>query len=169
MDATGQAQPQDSSGRHLLLPVPVGAARFGVPKLYLFWVLFFFFFWTEREPRTDLLGKRQDTKPRKRQQPPALVHQAIRLYMSHYGDSGQVAPVKPTHSRTLVTACRGDRTPLAIPGLCSCVGSPQQSPSVTSGLGPAQTRTSHALWSLCICLLPLQGRLKHECLVATIT
>lgn len=55
-------------------------------------------------------------------------------------------------------ACRGDRPPLAIPGLFSCVGSPQQSPSVTSGFGPVQTRTSHALWSFCICLLPLQGR-----------
>lgn len=40
-DGTGQAQTQDSSGRHQLLPVPVGAARFGVPILYLFWVFFF--------------------------------------------------------------------------------------------------------------------------------
>lgn len=107
-DATGQAQPQDSSGLHLLLPVPVGAARFGVPILYLFWVPPPFFFWMEREHRSDFLGKRQDTENPGR----GCSHQPwwIRLSVSHYpGDSGQVAPVKPTHSRALVMAGRGDR------------------------------------------------------------
>lgn len=108
-DAIGQAQPQDRSGLHLLLPVPVGAARFGVPILYLFWVHPSPpFFWTEREHRSVFLGKRQDTKNQGR----GCSHQPwwIRLYVSQYpGDSGQVAPVKPTHSRALVMTGRGDR------------------------------------------------------------
>lgn len=109
-DAIGQAQPQDRSGLHLLLPVPVGAARFGVPILYLFWVHPSPppFFWTEREHRSVFLGKRQDTKNPGR----GCSHQPwwIRLYVSQYpGDSGQVAPVKPIHSRALVMTGRGDR------------------------------------------------------------
>lgn len=44
MDATGQTQPQDSLGRHLLLPVPVGAARFGSAHPVFISGLFFLFF-----------------------------------------------------------------------------------------------------------------------------
>lgn len=108
-DATGQAQPQDGSAsvcRYLCL---LGQQDLECPScIYFGSSPPLFFFWTEREHRSNFLGKRQDTENPER----GCSHQPwwIRLSVSHYpGDSGQVAPVKPTHSRALVMAGRGDR------------------------------------------------------------
>lgn len=69
-----------------------------------------------------------------------------------------MVPVKPTHSRALVEACRGDRPwSLRLPSRSVLLSGCLTSPCVTSGLGPRQTRTSHALCTFCICLPALEG------------
>lgn len=74
------------------------------------------FFWTEREHRSVFLGKRQDTKNPGR----GCSHQPwwIRLYVSQYpGDSGQVAPVKPTQHTPGLSLTLAEETG---PGAAAC-------------------------------------------------
>lgn len=157
-----QMPSQDSLGHHLPLPVPVGAATPGVPEP----VFILGPFLHGEGERSDFPGERRQ-ETRKMLQPLALANQ-LHKASCFWGP----APAT-TLSRALMVACRRDRPgasaccPICAPELdeATVAASAEPPPSITSGLGPEQTRTSHALWTFCIFSnCHRKDDPKHECL-----
>lgn len=138
------------------------------PSFYLFWVLFC----TEREHRSNFPGERQKTGNQEEAAAAGLGRSGP-TWAPAFGDLPQRPlspglswwPAEGTGPGTSACCPRSVLLSWTRPLLL-----PWQSPSVTSGLGPEQTRTSHALWTFCIFSnCHRKDDPKHECPAVTIT